>query len=160
MHFLGLQNFFEFFFELLCICRFKLQKNFSFRIKVVLLYLQFQKGKDYGISIRCAFEYTKIRYAIFQGVGNKNGLGGRNKRKSLAEIYRIPSKKCKIVWWRNFIRSVCCKVRKMKIIIDTNLWVSFVIGKKLSVMRTLFTNPEIRIYIFSHLQKQFMPIIS
>jgi len=34
----------------------------------------------------------------------------------------------------------------MKIILDTNLWISFVIGKKLSVMRALFSTPEILTY--------------
>jgi putative PIN family toxin of toxin-antitoxin system len=43
----------------------------------------------------------------------------------------------------------------MNIIIDTNLWVSFVIGKKLSVMRSLFTDPEIKIYVCNELLDEF-----
>ena len=36
----------------------------------------------------------------------------------------------------------------MNVVIDTNLWISFVIGKKLSVLRILLTNPiKIRKYI-------------
>lgn len=43
----------------------------------------------------------------------------------------------------------------MKIIIDTNLWISFLIGKKLSIMKTLFTNTEIQIYICDELMTEF-----
>jgi len=43
----------------------------------------------------------------------------------------------------------------MNIIIDTNLWVSFAIGKKISVMRTLFTHPRIRIYVCDELLDEF-----
>ena len=48
----------------------------------------------------------------------------------------------------------------MKVIIDTNLWISFVIGKKLSVMRSLFTNPEIRIYVCRELLDEFADVSS
>lgn len=30
----------------------------------------------------------------------------------------------------------------MKIIIDTNLWISFMLGRKITMMRTLLTHPE------------------
>lgn len=43
----------------------------------------------------------------------------------------------------------------MKIIIDTNLWISFLIGKKLSIMKTLFTNTEIQIYSCDELMTEF-----
>ena len=48
----------------------------------------------------------------------------------------------------------------MNIIIDTNLWVSFLIGKKLSIMRTLFTNPEIKIYVCDELLDEFTDVSS
>ena len=48
----------------------------------------------------------------------------------------------------------------MNIIIDTNLWISFVIGKKLSVMRTLLTNPNIRIYVCDELLDEFANVSS
>ena len=48
----------------------------------------------------------------------------------------------------------------MNVIIDTNLWVSFVIGKKLAVMRSLFTNPEIRIYVCRELLNEFADVSS
>ena len=35
----------------------------------------------------------------------------------------------------------------MNIIIDTNLWVSFLIGKKLSVLRTLLSNSYLKVYV-------------
>ena len=43
----------------------------------------------------------------------------------------------------------------MNIIIDTNLWVSFAIGKKMSVMRALLTRPGIRIYVCDELLDEF-----
>lgn len=46
-------------------------------------------------------------------------------------------------------------IDEVKIIIDTNLWISFLIGKKLSIMRTLFSNPEIQIYICDELLNEF-----
>ena len=48
----------------------------------------------------------------------------------------------------------------MNIIIDTNLWVSFAIGKKLSVMRTLLTLPKMRIYVCDELLKEFAHVSS
>ena len=43
----------------------------------------------------------------------------------------------------------------MNIIIDTNLWISFAIGKKMSVMRVLLTHPDIRIYVCDELLDEF-----
>ena len=43
----------------------------------------------------------------------------------------------------------------MNIIIDTNLWISFAIGKRLSAMRVLLTNPAIRIYVCDELLDEF-----
>lgn len=34
----------------------------------------------------------------------------------------------------------------MKIIIDTNLWISFMLGRKITTMRTLLTSPTLEIY--------------
>ena len=48
----------------------------------------------------------------------------------------------------------------MNVIIDTNLWVSFAIGKKLSVMRALLTNPTIRIYVCDELLDEFTSVAS
>ena len=48
----------------------------------------------------------------------------------------------------------------MKVIIDTNLWVSFVIGKKLSVMRTLFTNSGIKIHVCDELLDEITDVLS
>ena len=48
----------------------------------------------------------------------------------------------------------------MKIIIDTNLWISFLIGKKLSIMRSLFTNPAIEIYVCDELLNEFSDVSS
>ena len=48
----------------------------------------------------------------------------------------------------------------MNIIIDTNLWISFIIGKKLSVMRTLFTNPKVKIYVCDELLNEITNVSS
>ena len=48
----------------------------------------------------------------------------------------------------------------MNIIIDTNLWISFMIGKKLSIMRFLFTNSEIKIYVCDELLNEFSNVSS
>jgi len=48
----------------------------------------------------------------------------------------------------------------MNVIVDTNLWISFLIGKKLSVLRALFTNPEIRIYVCAELLNEFADVSS
>ena len=48
----------------------------------------------------------------------------------------------------------------MNVIIDNNLWISFVIGKKLAVMRSLFTSPEIRIYVCRELLDEFADVSS
>jgi len=48
----------------------------------------------------------------------------------------------------------------MKVIIDVNLWISFLIGKRLSVLSDLFTNPEIKIYLCSELLDEFVSVSS
>ncbi|MCL2073205.1 MAG: putative toxin-antitoxin system toxin component, PIN family [Marinilabiliaceae bacterium] len=48
----------------------------------------------------------------------------------------------------------------MNIIIDTNLWISFLIGKKLSAIRTLFTNSAIKIYVCDELLDEFTNVSS
>lgn len=35
----------------------------------------------------------------------------------------------------------------MRIIIDTNLWISFMLGRKIATMRTLLTHPSLEIYV-------------
>ena len=48
----------------------------------------------------------------------------------------------------------------MIVIIDTNLWISFLIGKKLSVMRNLLTNPKVTIYVCNELLDEFADVSS
>ena len=43
----------------------------------------------------------------------------------------------------------------MNIIIDTNLWISFAIGKRLSTMHFVLTNPTLRIYVCDELLDEF-----
>ena len=48
----------------------------------------------------------------------------------------------------------------MKIIIDTNLWISLIIGKRLSEMRTLCNHKSVVVYICDELLTEFMRIAS
>ena len=48
----------------------------------------------------------------------------------------------------------------MNVIIDTNLWISFLIGKKLSVMQKLLTTPVIKIYVCNELLDEFSDVSS
>jgi len=42
----------------------------------------------------------------------------------------------------------------MKIIIDTNLWISFIIGKRLAVLSSLLTNSHISVFVCAELLKE------
>ena len=49
---------------------------------------------------------------------------------------------------------------KCKIIIDTNLWISLLIGKKMSEIRTLCNSETISVYICDELMTEFVRIAS
>jgi len=51
-------------------------------------------------------------------------------------------------------------MEKWRIIIDTNLWISLLIGKKLSEIRTLCSRDTVSIYICEELIKEFVRIAS
>jgi len=42
----------------------------------------------------------------------------------------------------------------MNIIIDTNVWISFAVGKNLTPMRRLLTNPELKVYVCKELLEE------
>lgn len=46
----------------------------------------------------------------------------------------------------------------MKIIVDTNLWISFLIGKRLSLLKKLLTNPNITVYVCDELIREFKDV--
>ena len=48
----------------------------------------------------------------------------------------------------------------MKIVIDTNLWISFLIGKKLSGLKNLLSNPNFTIYVCTELIEEIKKAIS
>ena len=48
----------------------------------------------------------------------------------------------------------------MKIIIDTNLWISFMLGRKLTTMRSLLTYPTLEIYVCRELLDEFYDVSS
>lgn len=48
----------------------------------------------------------------------------------------------------------------MKIIIDTNLWISFMLGRKITTMRTLLTSPTLEIYVCRELLDEFHDVAS
>lgn len=47
----------------------------------------------------------------------------------------------------------------MKIIIDTNLWVSFTIGKRLSALKSLLTNARVEIYVCRELLCEYRDVV-
>ncbi len=48
----------------------------------------------------------------------------------------------------------------MKIIIDTNIWISFVIGKRLLSLRKILTNKDIQIFVCPELLYEFLDVVS
>src|SRR5690606_9531900 len=50
--------------------------------------------------------------------------------------------------------------RKPKIVIDTNIWISFLIGKKLSSLKSLIANQNIRIIISDELIREIVEVTS
>lgn len=48
----------------------------------------------------------------------------------------------------------------MKIIIDTNLWISFMLGRKVTTMRSLLTYPTLEIYVCRELLDEFYDVSS
>lgn len=48
----------------------------------------------------------------------------------------------------------------MKIIIDTNLWISFMLGRKITMMRTLLTHSALEIYFCHELLDEFQDVSS
>lgn len=48
----------------------------------------------------------------------------------------------------------------MKIILDTNIWISFLLGKRLSILVELFSRKDIHIYVSEELIKELISVIS
>jgi len=48
----------------------------------------------------------------------------------------------------------------MKVIIDTNLWISFLIGKRLSVLKSLLTNSDLTFFVCHELMEEIQNISS
>lgn len=46
----------------------------------------------------------------------------------------------------------------MKVIFDNNIWISFLIGKRLSLLRPLLDYPSVEIYYCSQLEAEFMDV--
>ncbi len=46
----------------------------------------------------------------------------------------------------------------MKVIVDNNLWISFLIGKKLALLSRLFANTEIDVYVCDELLDEFRDV--
>ncbi len=47
----------------------------------------------------------------------------------------------------------------MNIIIDTNIWISFTIGKRLQHLKSLLTNPELKIFICNEILEEYKAVI-
>ena len=48
----------------------------------------------------------------------------------------------------------------MRIIVDTNLWISFLIGKKMATLKSLFTHPNVCVYVCEQLLYEFDDVSS
>ena len=46
----------------------------------------------------------------------------------------------------------------MKVIFDNNIWISFLIGKRLSLLRPLLDYPSVEIYYCSQLETEFLDV--
>ena len=46
----------------------------------------------------------------------------------------------------------------MKIIFDNNIWISFLIGKRLAAMRSAFSRMDLEIYYCDELEQEFMDV--
>lgn len=46
----------------------------------------------------------------------------------------------------------------MRIILDTNIWVSFLIGKRLAFLKSFFEHPDIEIYYCDELEREFIDV--
>jgi putative PIN family toxin of toxin-antitoxin system len=51
-------------------------------------------------------------------------------------------------------------MKKYRVIVDTNLWISLLIGKRLSDLRSLCTSDTVDVYICDELLEEFMRIAS
>ena len=46
----------------------------------------------------------------------------------------------------------------MKIVFDNNIWISFLIGKRLSSLRTVFVREDIEVYYCDELEQEFIEV--
>ncbi len=46
----------------------------------------------------------------------------------------------------------------MKIIFDNNIWISFLIGKRLSTLRSLFGRDDVEVYYCDELEQEFLDV--
>ena len=46
----------------------------------------------------------------------------------------------------------------MRIIFDTNIWISFLIGKRLAALRTVFSRQDINVYYCDELEQEFLDV--
>jgi putative PIN family toxin of toxin-antitoxin system len=52
------------------------------------------------------------------------------------------------------------KNKKIKVIFDTNVWISFLIGKRLSIIEKYITNRQITIIVADHLIEEIKEVTS
>ena len=48
----------------------------------------------------------------------------------------------------------------MRIIIDTNIWISFTIGKKLSTLKSLLNSKQVEIYVCEELIAEYKDVVA
>jgi uncharacterized protein len=52
------------------------------------------------------------------------------------------------------------KNRKIKIAFDTNIWVSFTIGKQLSVLKSVLLNPNFKVLFCDEIKDEYLDVIN
>lgn len=46
----------------------------------------------------------------------------------------------------------------MRVVFDTNIWVSFLIGKRLSFLKSCFERPDVEVYYCFELEQEFLDV--
>jgi uncharacterized protein len=52
------------------------------------------------------------------------------------------------------------KKRKIKIAFDTNIWVSFTIGKQLAILKSVLLNKDFKVFFCTEIQEEYLNVVS
>ena len=77
----------------------------------------------------------------------EDGVEFPDQWESRREVHSFLSDRYQYFRWGDTGRSECCQIRKMKVILDTNIWISFLLGKRLTILREIIEMEEVEIYV-------------